>query len=152
MTSLFSCKWQQQWFAFFLCASTRLNCSHVLTIVRTPAWTEQLRMLSHFYSDMGSTEISKVLAYSSQNFKSVLCSLKQKICFRHVFCYLENSTWEMNVYKLEIPIRNQAISNDIRKSCPLEDCWLLPCHTSMATQHFMMLKNQTSSSCAKYHA
>lgn len=143
MTSLFSCKWQQQWLAFFLCASTRLNCSRVLTVVRTPhdpAWIEQLRMLSHFYSDMGSNKFSKVHACISQNFKSVLCLLKQKICFKQVFCYSENNMWEMNTFKLEIPVRNKTISNDINKSCPPENCWLLPWHTSVATQHFMMLK------------
>lgn len=155
MTSLFSCKWQQQWLAFFLCAYTRLNCSLALTIVRIPhdpAWIEQFRILSHFYSDLDSNKISKAHACSSQIFKSVLCLSKQKICFKQVFCYSENSEWEMNNFKLEIPTWNQANSNDISKSYPPENCWLLPCHTSTATQHFMMPKRQISSSCVKYHA
>lgn len=141
--------------ACFLCASVRLNRSHVLTIVRNlhdTAWIEQFRVLSHFYSDTGSNNISKVTACSSQNFKSVLCVLKQKICFKQVFCCLENTTWEANTFELEIPVWNQEISDDSSKSFLSENHWLISCHTFMASQHFMMpKKTQISSSCEKYH-
>lgn len=109
--------------ACFLCASISLNCSRVLTIVRTlhdTTWIEQFRVLSQFYSNMGSNNISKVTACSSQNFKSVLCVLKQKICFKQLFCCSENIMWEKNTFKLEIPVWNQEISNDSGKCFPSE--------------------------------